>query len=71
MKPGQAHARTGAMLEDLARIHYRPEMRGARMVLGFSGWMDGGEVSTGTVDYLAGKLNARKLAGIVPGPFYI
>lgn len=52
-------------------IHNRPSLRDARMVIGLSGWMDGGEVSTGTVQYLAGKLDAEKLAEIDPGEFYI
>jgi len=41
------------------------------MVLGFSGWMDGGEVSTGTVETLVGKLRARPLAEIDSEDFYI
>jgi proteasome assembly chaperone (PAC2) family protein len=52
-------------------IHYRPELINARMILGFSGWMDGGEVSTGTVEYLVEHLRAEDLAEIDPGPFYI
>lgn len=41
------------------------------MLIGFSGWMDGGEVSTGTLEYLAGKLDAREIAEIAPGGFYL
>ncbi len=41
------------------------------MILGFTGWMDGGEVSTGTVDYFAAKFEAAKIAEIDPSPFYI
>jgi len=41
------------------------------MVLGFSGWMDGGEVSTGTLEYLIRHLDARPLAEIEPGEFYL
>jgi len=41
------------------------------MVLGFSGWMDGGEVSTGSVAYLIQQTEARKLAEILPDDFYI
>ncbi|OHB44908.1 MAG: hypothetical protein A2178_04185 [Planctomycetes bacterium GWC2_49_10] len=48
-----------------------PKMRNARMVLGFSGWMDGGEVSTGSVEYLITKLGAWKFAEIDPYDFYI
>jgi len=41
------------------------------MLLGFSGWMDGGEVSTGTVKCLIDKLDARRFAEIEPKGFYI
>lgn len=46
-------------------------MNNARLVLGFSGWMDGGEVSTGAIKCLAEKLKAEKLAYIDPEGFYI
>ena len=36
------------------------------MILGFTGWMDGGDVSIGTIEYLVDKLNAQKLAEIDP-----
>ncbi len=52
-------------------IHDRPSLHDARMVIGLSGWMDGGEVSTGTVQYLVRKLDAERLADIDPGDFYI
>jgi proteasome assembly chaperone (PAC2) family protein len=39
--------------------------------MGFSGWMDGGEVSTGTVGYLVNALNAEHFACIEPEGFYI
>ena len=41
------------------------------MVLAFSGWMDGGDVSTGTVRRLITLLKARRIAAIDPEPFYI
>ena len=52
-------------------IHSRPELTGARMVLGLSGWMDGGDVSTGTVECLIDKLQAEPLAEIQPQDFYV
>lgn len=52
-------------------IYIRPKLNQPRMVLGLSGWMDGGEVSTGTVDYLIQQTKASKLAEIVPDDFYI
>lgn len=41
------------------------------MIIGFSGWMNGGEVSTGTIDYLINKLKAIKFAEIKANNFYI
>ncbi|KPK84943.1 MAG: hypothetical protein AMJ81_04500 [Phycisphaerae bacterium SM23_33] len=53
------------------KIHAHPTMRNVRMVLGFSGWMNGGEVSTGTIETLVQKLDARPLAEIDSEDFYI
>ncbi len=52
-------------------IQEKPSLKAARMVVGFSGWMNGGDVSTGTVEYLKSKLKANKFAEIDPGEFYI
>lgn len=41
------------------------------LILGLSGWMDGGEVSTGTVDWLISKLQARCVAEISSEDFFI
>ena len=59
------------MASDKLRIYKRPAMSSARLLLGFSGWMDGGEVSTGTIQYLIEKLDAEKLAEIDPEGFYL
>jgi proteasome assembly chaperone (PAC2) family protein len=59
------------MASDKLKIYKRPKMNKSRLLLGFSGWMDGGEVSTGTVKCLKDKLGARKLAEIEPKGFYI
>jgi len=56
---------------DQLKIHARPQLQQARMVLGFSGGMDGGDVSTGTIDWLVRSLGAELLAEIEPEPFYI
>jgi len=56
---------------DNLRIHKRPSFRNPRLLLGFSGWMDGGEVSTGTIKCLIDKLDAEKFADIKPKGFYI
>lgn len=49
----------------------RPKLRNARMILGLSGWMDGGEVSTGTIELLLDQLNVAPLAEIQPERFYL
>lgn len=59
------------MGSDRLFIHERPRMKAPRLVIGFSGWMNGGEVSTGTVGYLTEKLDADLLAEIDSEDFYI
>ena len=59
------------MVCDKLHIFKRPKLNGARLLLGFSGWMDGGEVSTGTVKYLIEKLGAERFAEIDAEAFYI
>ena len=49
----------------------KPVLHSPKMIIGFSGWMDGGYVSTGTIVYLNNKLNTMKFAEINPHPFYI
>jgi hypothetical protein len=56
---------------DLLRFLHRPALDQATLVLAFTGWMDGGDVSTGTVRRLLDLLGARPLAEIDPEPFYI
>ena len=52
-------------------IYKRPKLDNPQMLLGFTGWMDGGNVSTGTVKYLIDKLAAERFAEIEPEGFYI
>jgi proteasome assembly chaperone (PAC2) family protein len=56
---------------DLLRFLDRPSLREATLVLAFDGWMDGGDVSTGTVQRLVDLLEARPIAEIEPESFYI
>jgi proteasome assembly chaperone (PAC2) family protein len=70
-RPGWTRAGTEVMGKELLTFYDHPKLNDARLILGFSGWMDGGDVSTGTIDYLVDKLGARKLAEIDPGPFYL
>ena len=53
------------------KIHKRPKLNRPRLLLGFSGWMDGGNVSTGTAKYLIDRLGAEEFAQIDPEGFYI
>lgn len=53
------------------RIIDRLELHQATLVLAFSGWMDGGDVSTGTVSRLVRLLDCTPVAEIDPEPFYI
>jgi hypothetical protein len=53
------------------RISLLPELRDATLVLSFSGWMDGGDVSTGTVRRIVDLLDAEPVGEIDPEPFYI
>ena len=48
-----------------------PTLDNGSMLLAFSGWMDGGEVSTGTVNHLMSTLDTRKVAEIDPEGYYI
>ncbi len=57
--------------ENLLQIHDSPPLSGGTLVLAFSGWMDGGDVSTGTVRRLIDLLAAKPIAEIDPEPFYI
>jgi proteasome assembly chaperone (PAC2) family protein len=59
------------MASDKLKMYKKPKLYNPRLIMGFSGWMDGGEVSTGTVKCLIDKLNAWKFAEIEPTGFYI
>jgi proteasome assembly chaperone (PAC2) family protein len=59
------------MATDKLNIVKRPKLKNPRMLLGFSGWMDGGDVSTGTIKCFIDKLGAQKFATIKPEGFYI
>jgi hypothetical protein len=46
-----------------------PNLPGSTLVLAFDGWMDGGDVSTGTVGGLVQRLGARRVGEIDADPF--
>ena len=56
---------------DQLKLHRDVRLDGGCMILSFNGWMDGGDVSTGTVDHLISELEAQHLAQIEPDDFYI
>ncbi|MFW6171667.1 MAG: PAC2 family protein, partial [Planctomycetota bacterium] len=57
--------------EDILQFRQRPRLDHGTVVLAFDGWMDGGDVSTGTVRRLVELTNAQLIAEINPEPFYI
>ena len=48
-----------------------PELQDPYLVVGLRGWLNAGEVSTGSIDYLRRKLGAAKFAHIDSRGFYI
>ena len=52
-------------------FYRRPRFTESTLLLGFSGWMNGGEVSTGTVRHFIDAYNADELAEIDSEGFYI
>jgi proteasome assembly chaperone (PAC2) family protein len=52
-------------------IQDRPELIAPYIMVGLKGWLNAGEVSTGSIDYLRLKLGARPFASIEPSGFYI
>ena len=55
----------------ILRVRRYPKYEAGTLVLAFTGWMDGGDVSTGTVLRLVNLLSAKRMAVIDPEPFYI
>jgi len=53
------------------KVYRNAELTIATLVLAFSGWMDGGNVSTGTVDRLVEVLGAEELAMIDSDDYYL
>lgn len=58
-------------IDDLLKFARTPKLDGATLVLAMSGWMDGGDVSTGTIRRLVDLLGAKPFAEIDPEPFYL
>ncbi|OHB82230.1 MAG: hypothetical protein A2W31_02730 [Planctomycetes bacterium RBG_16_64_10] len=56
---------------NILRIRRHPTLDRPTLVLAFTGWMDGGDVSTGTVQRLVELTKAQPIAEIDPEPFFI
>src|SRR3954447_12944987 len=48
-----------------------PKLQDATLLLALSGWMDGGDVSTGTVRQIMERREVREIARINPDEFYL
>jgi proteasome assembly chaperone (PAC2) family protein len=48
-----------------------PQLEGATLLLALTGWMDGGDVSTGSVRAIMGRREVRQIARIESDDFYI
>src|SRR4051812_12907007 len=48
-----------------------PRLENATLLLALTGWMDGGDVSTGSVRAIMGRRPVRQIARIEPDEFYI
>ena len=59
------------MLPKQLAIELEPSLKTPSLLLSFYGWMDGGDVSTGTMNHLVQVLNAPQFAQINPAGFYI
>jgi proteasome assembly chaperone (PAC2) family protein len=58
-------------MDDRLVMIERPELTAPYIVIGLNGWLNAGEVSTGSIDYLRRRVGARKFAFITPRDFYI
>jgi proteasome assembly chaperone (PAC2) family protein len=59
------------MASDRLRIYKRAKLNDGRLLMGLSGWMNGGDISTGAVQFLVEQLGAPQAARIEPDGFYI
>ncbi len=58
-------------MADRLIIQDKPELVDPCILVGLKGWLNAGEVSTGSIDYLRLKLGARPFASIEPSGFYV
>jgi proteasome assembly chaperone (PAC2) family protein len=58
-------------MTDRLIIRDKPELIAPYILIGLKGWLNAGEVSTGSIDYLRRKLGASPFASIEASGFYI
>jgi proteasome assembly chaperone (PAC2) family protein len=58
-------------MADRLMIKDTPELTAPYILVGLKGWLNAGEISTGSIDYLRLKLGARRFAHLEPAGFYI
>ena len=61
----------GAFMNENLIFQETPDLVHPYLFIGYRGWLNAGELGTGSIEYLRRKLNARKFAAIDPGHFYI
>jgi predicted ATP-grasp superfamily ATP-dependent carboligase len=59
------------MSKEKLKLLQKPMFDDPVLIIGLTGWMDGGEVSTGTIKYLVRMFKAEKMAEIKSTGFYI
>lgn len=52
-------------------VHEWPQVESPVLIVGLTGWMDGGHASTGTLGWLRQRLDATRFAEIDPMDFYL
>lgn len=58
------------MVDETIHIESMPDLHTPILILGFSGWGNAMDISTGTVQYLVKRLHAAPFASIEGDPFY-
>jgi proteasome assembly chaperone (PAC2) family protein len=58
-------------LDDLIKLDEIPVLENGTLLLAFTGWMDGGDVSTGTVNRIVDLVDAKQIGEVDAEPFYL
>jgi proteasome assembly chaperone (PAC2) family protein len=65
------HTLTGAYMNNSLIFHETPDLVHPYILISYRGWLNAGEIGTGSIDFLRRKLNAGKFASIDTRNFYI